>query len=79
MENNKNKTTNINQKKSEPLNSALSLIGKEVTLILNVNSKAPAKIFGVRYSKGKIHYDLHVNTDNGLIPFYNIDSVIIKF
>jgi hypothetical protein len=55
------------------------LVDKEVTVILNSDAKVKATIFGVRYSKGKIHYDLNVFTDKGVIPFYNIDSKIVKF
>lgn len=84
MENKKNTPHQFNDKKNKNLSNQISkpeplIIGKEAFLILDSNTKAKAIIFGIRYSKNRVHYDLNVSTEKGIIPFYNIDSVLVKF
>ncbi len=59
---------------SEPL---MFKIDDEVAVKICEGSMFRAKVLAVRISKQKVHYDLSVTTSSGVIPFYNIDSVIV--
>ena len=66
------------KKNDDVITAKIFKIGDNVKLTITEKTAAEATVFGIRFSKNKVHYDLNVKSDKGVIPFYNIDSVLIK-